>query len=198
MVTRPHADLSALLAGYVPFDELEALHVKQLDQFLASTDNAYCRSNLLGHVVADAWILNRDCTKVLLIGHPVGNIWTAPGGHCDGSADTYAQALREAEEETGLNSLLPLMSGIFDVYVGSYPTRRKAHGIEPEHLHFHVCFAFTADETEVLQICDESTGLKWMDIALENNKNYGLEHARRVNKMRESAFVSNDHAELAL
>lgn len=160
----PHPLLN-LLETYKPFDATEAAHVVQLKQFLKESSNAYDRSNLIGHVVAEAWIVNPTRTHVALVEHGLSKIWIVPGGHCDGNPDVQAGAIREAQEETGLTNLQPLLNGgLFDINVGAVPTREKSWGIEPEHLHFDVCFAFEAPENAPLKISEESDDLAWVAI----------------------------------
>jgi len=182
MTTRPHHDLSTLLDNYTSFDKFEALHIQQLRTFLEGTDNAYDRSNLLAHVVADAWILSPDFTKVVLVEHKLNNRWMAPGGHCDGDPDVYATALRETEEETGLTGIKPLVSGIFDINCGCVPDRSKGEIFIPRHFHFDVCFAFVATSEQPLKISDESTDLQWVSVADIPQLNFFPEHMRRYEK----------------
>ncbi|HSX24603.1 MAG TPA: NUDIX domain-containing protein [Candidatus Andersenbacteria bacterium] len=158
--------LLALLEHYKPFDEMEAAHLEQFRQFLNDSSNPYDRSNLVGHVVAEAWIVNPARTHVVLVEHGLNKVWIVPGGHCDGNPDVQAGAIRETEEETGLTNLKPLLHGrLFDINVGTVPTRKKQWGIEPEHLHFDTCFAFEAPDNAPLKISDESDDLAWVAIA---------------------------------
>lgn len=155
--------LVELLKGYMPFDELEALHIRQLVQFLSMGNSHYDRTNLLGHVVADAWIVNPERNSVVLIEHGAHKVWTAPGGHCDGDTDVLATARREAWEETGLADInLLLGGGIYDINVSLVPTRDTHGKLEPSHIHFDICFAFEAPQDAILKISDESTGLAWV------------------------------------
>ncbi len=181
MTIQPLLDL---LTNYKPYDEMERLHVVQLQQFLKESSNVYDRANLLGHIVADAWIVNPDRTHVVLIEHGVHKHWIAPGGHCDGNPDVHAAAVREAEEETGLTNLKPLLNGdIFDVNVGIVPAREKDGRIEPPHLHFDICFAFEAPENAPLIISHESDGLKWVAVDEIKTLKTNPMHFRRVEKM---------------
>lgn len=175
--------LARLLEKYEVYDEAEALAARQLKMFLAESANAYDRTNLIAHVVADAWIVNPDRSKVVLIEHLENKSWMAAGGHCDGNPDVMAAAIREAEEETGLTNLKPLLGGnIFDLNVGHVPQRQKPWGIEPVHLHFDIGFAFEAPDNADLKISDESTGLKWVPIAEIKDINFFQDHMPRVHK----------------
>lgn len=162
-----HPYLGPLLANYTPWNEEEAVYVRQLKQFLEYGWNQYDRSNLVAHIVTDAWIINPERTKVLLVVHAASGAWLAPGGHADGNPDVLESAWREAVEETGLarDALTPLLGhGLFDINTGSVPTRQKPHGTEPIHIHFDVCFAFEAREDAPLQISDESLELAWKPV----------------------------------
>jgi 8-oxo-dGTP pyrophosphatase MutT (NUDIX family) len=177
-----HRPLLRLLKNYTACDAAEAAAVANLEQFLATTANAYSRSNQAGHVVADAWIVNPARSHVVLVEHKLSGAWLAPGGHCDGDPDVHAAARREAAEETGLTGLKPLLGGaIYDVNRGTIPDRHTRHGFEPAHTHFDLCFAFEAQADAPLNISDESTQLAW--IALDNiPATYWPEHRRRVQK----------------
>lgn len=157
--------LIRLLETYKPFDAMEVVHVEQLKQFLRDSSNPYDRSNLVGHVVAEAWIVNPERTHAVLVKHGVSKVWIVPGGHCDGNPDVQAGAIREVEEETGLTNLRPLLQGgIFDINVGAVPTRERHGKLEPEHLHFDTCFAFEVPANAPLTISDESDDLAWVAI----------------------------------
>jgi len=174
--------LPELLKNYTPFDATEAAIMRQLEQFLASTNNAYDRSNLTAHAIADAWIVNPARTHVVLHHQVANDLWTTPGGHCDGSPDVLAAARREAEEESGLRDLKVLLAGqLFDLNSGNIPLRQKTHGLEPAHIHFDICFAFEAPENAPLLISDESHALRW--VPLEEARSFVIpEHRRRIEK----------------
>lgn len=178
-----YASLPNLLKNYVPFDDMETFQLKQIRQFLAETSNPYSRSNILGHIVAEAWIVNPKRDHVVLVEHKIHKHWVTPGGHCDGNPDVFAQAVREAREETGLTDIRPLLQGnIFDMYVSYVPSRKKIPGIEPTHLHFDICFSFEANENAPLRISKESTQLAWIPIKRLSDKSFHPGHYRRSRK----------------
>jgi 8-oxo-dGTP pyrophosphatase MutT (NUDIX family) len=105
-------------------------------------------------------VVNRNGSEVLLLHHRKLRKWLQPGGHADGEMNLLAVALREAREETGLESLAPWSSSIFDLDIHCIPAR----GDEPEHLHYDVRFAVIADEAEQLSINSESNSLLWVSL----------------------------------
>lgn len=177
--------LLPLLDRLTPSNVEETAALVQLRQFLQMTDNAYDRSNLIAHVVADAWIVNPARTRVLMVEHKLNKCWMAPGGHCDGDPDVMAGALREAREEAGVTDLRPLLNGnIFTLNSGHVPLRIREGKVEPDHIHFDVCFAFEADDNVPLMISDESTGLEWIALTdIEKRKTFPVHH-HRIEKTR--------------
>ncbi len=177
--------IETLLKNYKPYDANEAAIVQQLHQFLAAGDNHYDRSNLIAHIVADAWIVDPARRNVVMVEHGLNKTWMAPGGHCDGSSDVIDAARREAEEEAGLTGLsLLLGGGIYDINSGNVPLRERQGVIEPAHVHFDICFAFEAPENAPLKISDESSNLRWIAVEDLDRIDYWPSHKRRIDKMR--------------
>lgn len=175
--------LQTMLAGYEPYDETEAVILRQLREFLAESANPYDRANLMAHVIADAWIVNPARSHVVLHHHVANDLWTTPGGHCDGSPDVLAAALREAAEESGLTALTSLCAGVFDLNSGKIPPRQKPWGLEPAHIHFDVCYAFEAAQNAKLRLSEESHQLRWVPLD-EADQLVLPEHRRRIAKTR--------------
>jgi len=180
-----YEQLEALLATYKPFNEVEAGCLKQFRQFFAESSNPFDRSNLVGHAVADAWVVSPDRKQVLLLVHGQERKWMAPGGHADGSPDLLDAATRELEEEAGLSPAhaKPLLGGaLFDVNTGLVEARTRKGVFEPAHLHFDFCFAFEADPSVPLVLSDESLELAWKPVE-EALKIMPPTHHRRAQKM---------------
>lgn len=119
------------------------------------------RSLLTGHFTASAWVINPDCTEVLLLHHAKLDRWLQPGGHLDPTdASPAAGALREAREETGLTNLRLLDEAIFDVDIHTIPAR----GEEPQHLHYDLRYLVEAPSFAVL-LSTESLGFRALALA---------------------------------
>lgn len=180
-------NLPEKLSAFTPYNDFEAAFVEQMQQFIASTDNAYCRTNLVGHICGDAWIVNPERTKVLMLQHGDDGLWVGPGGHCDGSSDVYAATVREVEEETGIPaSELTAVHGqdIFDIGALHKPTQVKYGKLEPEHLHMNVCFLFEVREDVPLQISHESRDMKWLSLEEALTFDVLTCHRLRLEKMQ--------------
>ncbi len=125
-------------------------------------DNANCfeRSLAKGHVTGSAWLVNTDHSKILLTHHRKLNKWLQLGGHADGESDVCAVALREAYEESGLKSILPLSEEIFDIDIHRIPENSK----EGAHFHYDVRFALEAQGSDKVIVSLESHDLSWISI----------------------------------
>ncbi len=153
--------LAAKLARYRGATEREREMVARFSTFLASHDDAFERTLLVGHVTGSAWIVSRDGRAVVLLHHRKLDRWLQPGGHADGDADTLRVAHREAVEETGLASVAAVDGEIFDIDVHAISER----GDEPAHEHFDVRYAFFADREEAPRSNAESHAIAWIPLA---------------------------------
>lgn len=150
-------DLSKLISRYKSTYSEEQNFVPKFKELL-NHPHAFNRDHLPGHITGSAWVVNRERTKVLLHHHKKLNKWLQPGGHADGDRHVLGVALRELEEETGVNSVLLLSHGIFDLDIHPIPARKDF----PEHLHYDVRFCFEGDESSAIVVSEESLQVKWM------------------------------------
>lgn len=127
---------------------------------LLQAEAAYRRDHLPGHITGSAWILNSSKNQVLLVHHAKLNKWLQPGGHADGDENILQVAIREAREETGLNNLTLLHSGLFDIDIHTIPQRKEV----PEHLHYDIRFAFQTDGQEEIMRSEESHNVAWINV----------------------------------
>lgn len=170
--------LLSQLAHYAPEAVLEQAMAQRISEFVRATPGCFERSHLRGHITGSAWIIDRTHKKVLLTHHRKLDRWLQLGGHSDGDANTLNVALREAQEESGLDAVTPINERIFDVDVHLIPARKQ----EPCHYHYDVRFLFEADSTQSFTVSEESHDLAW--IALDQVQRYSDEAsiARMVSK----------------
>lgn len=121
-----------------------------------------------GHVTGSAFVASADLRRVLLVHHRKLDRWLQPGGHADGESDLARVALREAEEETGLDGLsfvgpdgAPDEPVLFDLDVHAIPARPG----EPAHEHHDVRFLLVAAPgAEDARASAESHAVRWFPI----------------------------------
>lgn len=150
-----------LLNRYATRHPDEAETVTRFRDFVARTADCFERHFAEGHVTGSAWIVDRGGTCVLLTHHRKLDRWLQPGGHADGDSDVLAVALREGLEETGLDSLEPVASEIFDLDIHPIPAR----GSDPEHFHYDVRFLLRDAGSGDYIVSEESLDLAWVPLA---------------------------------
>jgi 8-oxo-dGTP pyrophosphatase MutT (NUDIX family) len=159
----------------------ETLAVAQVIEFVETHRDGLLRSCLSGHLTGSAWIVSTDRRQVLLTLHRKLGKWLQLGGHADGNPHLLTVALREAREESGLASVIPLESRIFDVDRHWIPGRQG----EPGHWHYDVRFLFEADSSLALTLSDESRALAWVEVSEVLKLNPEASMARMVQKTLE-------------
>jgi 8-oxo-dGTP pyrophosphatase MutT (NUDIX family) len=150
------------LEKYVPYNEQEAQDRQIMLHITDTCDDYLLRSNETAHFTASAWIVNQSRNRVLLIHHNIYNSWTWTGGHADGEENLLQTALREAEEETGLQNLRPVDDDIFSIEIIPVNGHIRHGRYVSSHLHLNVTYLIEADEDEPLHIReDENSGAGW-------------------------------------
>jgi 8-oxo-dGTP pyrophosphatase MutT (NUDIX family) len=156
----------------------EAMAVARTVQFIGGHPDCLLRTCLEGHLTGSAWIVSGDRCMTLLTHHGKLDKWLQLGGHADGDPDLLAVAMREAFEESGLKSIRPVSTTLFDVDRHRIPAR----GSEPEHWHHDLRFMIEADPAEPLVISSESKELSWVEVARVTTLNPEESMARMVRK----------------
>ena len=93
------------LERYEPYNEQEARDRALLLRALREEGDVFTRENDRMHMTASAWVVNPARDKVLMVYHKIYDSWSWTGGHADGETDLLAVALREVQEETGVDQL---------------------------------------------------------------------------------------------
>ena len=151
--------LLQLLENYEPTSE-EQIYKDRMIDFLKKHEDAFERSLSIGHFTASAWLVSNDGTQALLMHHSKLDGWVQLGGHCDGDSDVLAVAIKEAQEESGINSIEPMSSEIFDIDIHTIPANSK----EAEHEHFDVRFILQVTSDEQFVQNRESKELRWIGL----------------------------------
>ena len=102
-------------------------------------------------------------------------------GHAEGSPNLLSVAIKEAQEESGLDNFNVLSEKIFDIDIHQIPEFESS----PSHLHFDVRYILEAKHEEHKLIAsDESHEIAWIKKDDVTNKNPEESIARMLNKMK--------------
>lgn len=150
------------LRGYAQRWPGEAAVVDLFGELLSAGGGAdpFTRDRLDGHFTASCWLVDSSGKRVLLTHHRKLGRWLQLGGHADGDRDLARVALREGEEESGLDGL-QVEPMIFDLDRHWIPARSEV----PGHWHYDVRYVLRAGANEDYVVSDESLDLAWRDIA---------------------------------
>lgn len=157
--------LLQLLTQYEAQSPDELPTVQRIRKLVTEHEDCFDRTCRPGHITGSAWVLSHDRSHCLLLHHRKLDRWLQPGGHADGESNVAAVALREAQEESGLEQLAVENNGLpLDLDVHVIPARFDAVGnqIEDSHEHHDVRFLLVATEGEPLVLSDESHDLRWL------------------------------------
>jgi len=156
-----------LLTAYRAANPSEAEVADRILALVNSRPDCFDRTCRPGHLTGSAWVVSSDGQRHLLLHHRKLGKWLQPGGHADGQTDLAEVALREAVEETGLQSLrlIPDAGGalVLDLDVHDIPARYACDGslIEDAHEHHDVRFLFRVDGAGDLLGNEESHSVRW-------------------------------------
>jgi 8-oxo-dGTP pyrophosphatase MutT (NUDIX family) len=151
--------LKELGAYRVKYPE-EAATVNRFMEFVSNNEACFERSLANGHVTGSAWVVDNSGKKVLLTHHRKLDRWLQLGGHADGESDILKVAMREVQEESGIDEVHPLTGGIFDLDIHLIPE----FGNERAHTHYDIRYALRITGSEVYTVSDESHDLGWIPI----------------------------------
>lgn len=155
--------LEKLLLAYQTNCQIQQ-QIKQQMLALLSNPNCFKRSCLPGHFTASALLLDKTQQHALLLHHRKLRQWIQVGGHCDGNADVLAVAIQEAQEESGIKAIAPVIMEIFDLDIHLIP----GNSLENEHWHYDIRFLLKVTSNEELCGNYESLDLRWFANDLSN------------------------------
>lgn len=151
------AALCVALEQYLQRHPDEQHTVEQLRSFVEREPACFERTTAEGHITGSAWVVDDDGASALLTHHRKLNRWLQLGGHADGNTRVWEVALKEAQEESGIEDCLLISTDIFDVDIHVIPAR----GSDPEHLHYDVRYCIRAAHRKYV-VSHESHDLAWV------------------------------------
>jgi 8-oxo-dGTP pyrophosphatase MutT (NUDIX family) len=152
------SNLIKLLQNYHPAAPEEVIYKKRMLEFINAQQDCFKRSLAIGHITASAWLLSADGSQALLLHHRKLDRWLQLGGHCDGNPDVLAVAIKEAQEESGIENIVAVNNQIFDIDIHKIPANSR----EAAHDHYHVRFLLQVIGNEKIIQNQESKELRWV------------------------------------
>ncbi len=150
---------------YIPYNELEERDKEVIIKCLDTYPDIFYRSNPVAHMTASAWVINPSRDKILMAYHNIYGSFSWLGGHCDGETDCLKVALREVQEESGIQNVRALSDKILSLEALTVNGHYKKGKYVSSHLHLNVTYLIEADDKEVLHIKeDENSAVQWFDI----------------------------------
>jgi 8-oxo-dGTP pyrophosphatase MutT (NUDIX family) len=157
-----HPTFAEALEAYVARTPDETADLDRARGLLAG-DDAWSREAPL-HVTGSALVVHPPTRRVLLRWHQRLGGWFQVGGHADpGETDPFVTAVREGQEETGLDDLVawpgpqPVIEHLVAVPVPA------AKG-EPDHEHLDVRYLLATANPEAIRPENPTAQLQWLDV----------------------------------
>jgi len=155
-------ELLRKIEQYCPWNRQEAQDREELLRRLRRGEELFTRENTQAHWTASAWVTDPKRERVLLAYHKLYDSWAWLGGHADGETDLLAVAIREVQEESGLEQVRPVTEEIYSLEILSVSGHEKKGVYVPPHLHLNLTFLLEADPVAPLRAKeDENSAVAW-------------------------------------
>ena len=190
-------NLKQSIENFIPYNEQEDVERRIMLNYINNYDDVLTRENEYGHFTSSAFVLNKERTKILMIYHKIYNSWSWVGGHSDGDNNLLYVAMKEAKEETGIKSVLPICEDIYSLEMINVNGHEKRGKYVASHIHFNVTYLLEADESEDLYIKeDENSGVKWVliDEILKETSEIWIRdrvYSKIIEKMIKDGIIKN-------
>ena len=148
--------------AFRPWNEQEIRDQSEILRRMESGEPLLTRDNPAAHLTASAWVVSPDRNRILMAYHNIYRSWSWLGGHADGESDLAAVALREVQEESGLNQVRLLSPEIFSMEILTVDGHEKQGVYLSSHLHLNVTYLAEADDTQPTRCKpDENSRVGW-------------------------------------
>lgn len=156
--------------------------VDELLQYVATREDCFERKREEGarHIAASVLLVTPDFQKALFLWHTKIGLWMQPGGHADGDSDIHTVALKELDEETGVNVAEFISPIPFSIHRFDYPP--EIFGYRKSI--YNLCFIATLppDQEPRIMEPDKCEAMRWAtpDEALEMIQSYPDDYTRAL------------------
>ena len=149
------------IEAFVPLCEQEEKDREIMLHFLRTNPDACLRTNTMAHMTASGWVISPDGRHVVMVYHNIYNSWSWTGGHADGEEDLLAVAIREAQEETGLQKQHPVTDGIISLECLTVDGHEKRGAYVSSHIHLNVTYLLRSEDEALREKPDENSSVGW-------------------------------------
>ena len=158
--------LKETIEGFAPQCEQEAQDRRMMLRYLSLfPDDILTRANEIAHFSASAWVVNPARDRVLMLYHNIYKSWAWPGGHADGEENLLGVALREVQEETGVERLRPVTEQLYSLEILTVNAHVKRGKYVVPHLHLNLTYLLEADESQnIRRKPDENSAVRWFGL----------------------------------
>lgn len=182
------------LEKLTPWNEQESVDRDVILNLLRQEPDIFERSCLTAHMTASAWVLDRNHCQVLMAYHNLYDSWAWLGGHADGEEDLLAVAIREVQEESGIQHVRALQQDIFSAEILTVDGHVKRGTYVPSHLHLNVTWLLEADDSERVRACEgENSAVAWFapeDAIAASSEPWFRDHIYSKLRAKTEAFLT--------
>lgn len=158
-------ELRKQIENYTPLNEQEVKDKEMILSYMDLFEDVLTRENEILHFTSSGFVLNETRDKVLMIYHNIYNSWAWTGGHADGEDNLLEVAIREVQEETGVQNVKPLVDDIISIDILPVSGHIKRGKYVSSHLHVSFAYLLEVNENEVLRIKeDENSNVGWLPL----------------------------------
>ena len=151
--------------AYIPADEAEEQCKREFLNQGELLGKVFLERPDAGHVTVSSIILNPAMDAMLMVYHNIYQSLSWTGGHADGSQALLQKAAEEAQEETGMQELVPLCSEILSLDKLPVKEHTKRGKLVAAHWHYNVAYGFIASEKQPLTVKpDENSQVCWVSL----------------------------------
>lgn len=147
-------DAKSQIKSYLEKMQGEEPSLKKLIEQLETDEDPFSRSNMKGHITTSALILSADGSQVLMVHHNVYDRLLNPGGHHEGTEKLIDGALREGQEETGVQEITVhewSRENECPFDIDTHPIAENSKKGEKEHFHHDFIYVFVANPEAALK-----------------------------------------------